>query len=505
MALSSPDQTASTPQVGDRYRVLLDIGRALAEERGLHAIHEALHRETVRFLPADGFFVFLWDAESDIARIVYWADRGERHHEGEEFRGSKSEVIRLARAIRVDDDLEARSLVTLGGEAGHLTRSAVAAPLRTDAGVMGAISVQSYRPHQYDEGDMELLQGIADVASTALRHALRVEELDRRRREAEQILDVVRELSGSLDEGEVLRQMGDSARTLLEAEHAQVWTLDDGALRIGSVSGDAALPSEVPIPGDGTLAELLLVRREAVILEDVRESGLLPEMLRDGARCRSLMIVPLVAGDRGIGALSVGSEGHRHFGPDEARLLHRLAGHAALALENARLHAKLHALSLTDPLTGLPNRRHLELHLEQEFQAARRGRPLSVVLFDLDDFKQYNDALGHLAGDDALRSVGRILDSETRAMNLVARYGGDEFVAVLSDTDEEGARRHARRVARRLARNPVAGPLALRISWGVAQFTDDADSAKSLLDAADRALYRSKTTSDDAPAPETLP
>jgi two-component system, cell cycle response regulator len=173
-------------------------------------------------------------------------------------------------------------------------------------------------------------------------------------------------------------------------------------------------------------------------------------------------------------------------------VLQRLAGHAALALENARLHARLRALSLTDPLTDLPNRRHLELHLAQEFAAARRGRALAVVLFDVDYFKEFNDTLGHLAGDDALRAIGEIMTGETRAMNLVARYGGDEFVAVLSDTDLEGGERHAERVAQRLGRHPVLGPLGLTLSAGVAEFRDSMEHVEDLLDTADRNLYRSK-------------
>ncbi len=151
-------------------------------------------------------------------------------------------------------------------------------------------------------------------------------------------------------------------------------------------------------------------------------------------------------------------------------------------------------MSLTDPLTGLPNRRHLELHLSQELAAARRGRKLSVVLFDLDNFKQYNDTLGHLAGDEVLSAVGDVLAGETRAMNLVARYGGDEFLAVLSDTSVEGARQHADRVAARVAKHPSLGPAGITLSAGVAGFDDRTSSIAELIQAADEDMYRSKAS-----------
>lgn len=203
-------------------------------------------------------------------------------------------------------------------------------------------------------------------------------------------------------------------------------------------------------------------------------------------------MAPLNFGDRVTGALAVGVAHDRAFAEEDAHLIERLAGHASVALKNARLHASLQALSLTDPLTGLPNRRHLELHLGQEMAAARRGRKLSVVLFDLDNFKTYNDTLGHLAGDEVLHAMGEVLSGETRAMNLVARYGGDEFLAVLSDTSLEGARQHARRVADRVSRHPSLGPHGITVSAGIAAFDGSADSIKDLIQAADEDMYRSK-------------
>jgi len=164
-----------------------------------------------------------------------------------------------------------------------------------------------------------------------------------------------------------------------------------------------------------------------------------------------------------------------------------------VALENARLHSNLQALSLTDPLTGLPNRRRLQIHMDKEVAAARRGRNLVIVVFDLDDFKRYNDALGHLAGDDILRSFAQILDDENRAMNLVARYGGDEFVSILSDADMDGARLYIHRVTARVATDPIMGEKGVTVSIGMAEF--DRSSMKTMDDviqAADTDMYRVK-------------
>jgi two-component system, cell cycle response regulator len=204
------------------------------------------------------------------------------------------------------------------------------------------------------------------------------------------------------------------------------------------------------------------------------------------------LVVPLQGGDQVIGALSVTGARGRDFRPGDARLLERLAGHAAVAMENARLHSALHTLSLTDPLTRLPNRRQLDIHLSREFAAAQRGRALSVVLFDVDSFKEYNDTAGHVAGDSALEALARIMADETRAMNLVARYGGDEFLAVLSDTDLEGAERHADRIHRRVLADPFLSEAGLTLSSGAAVFDEDMDRVEDLIRAADRDMYRAK-------------
>jgi diguanylate cyclase (GGDEF)-like protein len=175
------------------------------------------------------------------------------------------------------------------------------------------------------------------------------------------------------------------------------------------------------------------------------------------------------------------------------RLLERLGFQASVAVANARLHEEVRALSLTDPLTGLPNRRHLDLFLEKEFAAARRGRKVAVMLFDLDSFKAYNDSAGHQAGDDALRAFANVLAAQTRAMNLAARFGGDEFVTVLTDSDRRGAVAHAQRVARSIDAHPLLGTIGLRATIGIATFLQRMGEPGDLIRAADLDMYRRKT------------
>lgn len=149
-------------------------------------------------------------------------------------------------------------------------------------------------------------------------------------------------------------------------------------------------------------------------------------------------------------------------------------------------------LAFTDLLTGLPNRRHARVFLENEFAAAERGRLLSVVLFDLDRFKEYNDRYGHGAGDQALRRFGEILSDHTRKMNLSARFGGEEFLSILAGSDDQGARIFAERIRTVVNADETLRGDGITVSAGIAGYHPATGSPDELLAAADHALYRAK-------------
>ena len=165
-----------------------------------------------------------------------------------------------------------------------------------------------------------------------------------------------------------------------------------------------------------------------------------------------------------------------------------------------RLHTermRAEELALTDELTGLPNRRYVRLTLEREFAAARRGRPLVLIYFDLDRFKQYNDRHGHSAGDEALRAVADALSTQTRAMNISGRWGGEEFLCVLSSAEIAGALVYVERVKARLRELPLEAG-AITMSCGLASFQPGMRSPEDLIAAADAALYEAKAAGLDS-------
>jgi diguanylate cyclase (GGDEF)-like protein len=221
----------------------------------------------------------------------------------------------------------------------------------------------------------------------------------------------------------------------------------------------------------------------------------------------AIVIAPLRVGDAVIGTLTVWREDERDaasFSAQEAELIRHFATLAALAYANARQREQLRELASTDPLTGLPNRRTFQERLEAELARSRRdGRPLSLVLFDVDDFKSVNDRDGHPAGDAVLSGFARVLDAETRGADVVCRIGGEEFAALLPGADAEDAARYAERALARM-RETALHTWPVTASAGVATTCGDRAGA-DLFRRADDCLLAAKRAGKDRVAAERRP
>ncbi len=179
-----------------------------------------------------------------------------------------------------------------------------------------------------------------------------------------------------------------------------------------------------------------------------------------------------------------------------------LATNAGTALGNIKEHQEVERLSVTDPLTGVNNFRHLTTMLARELERASRfGHPLGVLMLDIDRFKPVNDIHGHAAGDAVLRELARRVQECVREVDTVARYGGEEFALLLPETDVEGASKLAQRVLTAIRSEvfhlPDGPDIVITASMGVASFPDHGSTATDVMRAADDALYRAKTGGRD--------
>ena len=294
---------------------------------------------------------------------------------------------------------------------------------------------------------------------------------------AARLLDAVRGLNESLDPSRVLARVCEEAARLLDADSASVFlgTGADGVRTRATYGQPAERIGEAVNPGEGLVGEVM-----------ERDEPMLAERA---------LAVPLRWEGRLRGALAVGYQLDRGATRDELALLEAFGDLAAAACRNASAHAALALAARTDTLTGCLNHAAMHDALHREFERCRRkGHALSLVILDLDEFKQVNERHGHLAGDEVLRQVGESVRHSVRAYDLVARYGGDEFAVIAIDADEATATEVALRVVEAIGR--ALGGLGPRgqataATAGVAEREPD-DSPTALIARADRALLHGK-------------
>jgi len=227
------------------------------------------------------------------------------------------------------------------------------------------------------------------------------------------------------------------------------------------------------------------------------------------ARITDVIVAPLVVHDALVGVMAALATDGAPLSADAAALVPIVAGRAEIVVENAFLHEHTKILATTDALTGLLNRRVFREGITREFERSRRirlskrsGGDLSVIMLDVDFFKNFNDTYGHQLGDKVLKMVATVLTTVARrATDMVARYGGEEFVIVAPDTSLENATSVAERIRQMLRATPVdssSGPLHVAASFGVAAYpTCGATNVETLIEQSDEALYRAKRNGRD--------
>jgi diguanylate cyclase (GGDEF)-like protein len=409
-------------------------------------------------------------------------------------RGVIGRVFRTATAALVQD---------IGKDADFLpfavgVQSEMAVPVRVDGAVFGVVDVQSAQ--LLDQFDLELLALITQRISAAIQQAERFANAERRAARAETLLDIGVSLGASLDPGAVVEAVLDQIARLVPYEGAALLTMtDSGTLRLADGRGPFAVNADLfegVEPGDYSLTKTMTETGKPFLISDVptHYGGATPPAF---AWLGSVIVAPLRVEGHLIGAIMVGGTTRARYTPDDAAIVAELARHAAIALRNAQRHDAVARAAQTDALTGLFNRGALLERLERELERSRRyGRSLAVIFFDLDRFKSLNDTYGHQFGDRVLRDLARIAAETVRSIDLVGRYGGEEFVAVLPETDGAQALVVAERLRTNVARHrldlPSGEEVRATISAGVAVFPADATTMDTLLRIADTALYAAK-------------
>ncbi len=382
-----------------------------------------------------------------------------------------------------------------------LPESMLLAPMTYDDAVIGVLVLSKIGLDQFTDDDLRLLVIYASFAAQAMANADSTERLreqsaalERQVRSQRAILDISESILSTLDGRAVLESVTERLGGLIACDNIAIEVVDPstGLLTPLTARGihaeDYLLPWE---PGETGIATWVVEHNEPTYVSDERNDPRVnhfkPGDIQDGC----LIVVPLRGRDGAIGVLTLERIGVGvSFTPDEFDLVQLFAAQVSIALQNAAVFRAVEIRAQTDDLTGLLNHGTFQERLEG---AVHGGGLFSLIMLDLDDFRDVNNTLGHQAGDRHLRSIAEALAHAGRESDQLFRYGGDEFSILLPGTDAPGAMHVAERVASAIR----AVGVGMSASIGVATYPNDGDDARTVLLAADRACFVAKRQGRD--------
>jgi diguanylate cyclase (GGDEF)-like protein/putative nucleotidyltransferase with HDIG domain len=312
------------------------------------------------------------------------------------------------------------------------------------------------------------------------------------------LYEIARTFGSSLDVKNTVEALVDKVGHVVPFDTCVVYLYDEikGYATASHVAGqnESALLGKCVAPGEGVTGFALANRSP---INQLHPSLDLPGLQLEKAY-RSMVALPLFKDEILLGAVSVYSTQLEQYTDDHMRLLETVTRLASDALSNAMHHAQAESNALTDALTGLPNARYIALRFDEEAARARRtARPFQVVMLDLDDFKLVNDTFGHKVGDKVLRKMGGIIQAQLREYDFLARYAGDEFVAIVQELVPPQVEELRSRIERAVSEFSLnvrgKGQARVGISVGTATFGVEGETLDQLLVAADQAMYRAKS------------
>ena len=505
-AIGSARLADSRRGLAERLSSIADLAGRLS---GLHdraSIAAAIVEEAKRLIEHDSVRVYHVDHDTRMCEPIAFEGTflGTTDPDMETLRMAIGEgvtgwVAKNGRPLRLVDASEDPRVVIVGE---RKPESMLIVPMIQDEVVRGVIVVSAMGKARFDNDDEVTLTIFAAAAVQALINAENVERLRRQQDEMElqlegqrRLLDVNERLLSTLDPAGVLELIADSLRAIVPYDSLTIYRADRATgMRRAVIArdrfADEILAHESPIH-DG-LTGWVIKHGEAVLANDAHLDERTVQVPNTPFEPESIMVVPLIVDGEAIGTLNVGrlGEAESHFTQNEYELTKLFAGQASIAMQNAQTHREVRVRAEQDALTGLRNHGAFQRELGGAVEA---GRPFAVLMLDLDDFKSFNDANGHPAGDGLLVELAEAMTRATRETDRIYRYGGDEFAALLPGADRVVAHDVAERIRRAVrertasSAHPDAGLVS--ISAGVACYPEDGRTKDELVAIADRALY----------------
>ena len=369
------------------------------------------------------------------------------------------------------------------------TRSELAIPLMVGDEVMGVLDCQSDQPDHFDRETIDLLTLFSTQASMALQNA-RLHALEQQRaRQLRAINAVAQQCTAVLDLEELLGRVCELVQQSFQSEQVSLLLREQEELVLRAHHGGLTPLVERGArfaAGEQPWSEIL-AKSSTLIQSRAQGSELYAETA-------TRMSVPLISFGQVLGILLLDSSRSGVFSESDVQPLESVADICSTAIQNAHYVERVKQLAYIDGLTGIFNRRFFELRIAEEIERARRHKSgMAVIMADIDQFKNLNDDFGHLLGDEVLRQVSSLFQQQLRKIDVVCRYGGEEFGLILPQTGASHALRVAEKLRRAVESWKFPGvPRTVTISAGIGVFPDHGTTRDELVRAADNGLYAAK-------------
>ncbi len=481
----------------EEMRLLNEIGRTLSSSRNFDELLERMHAEMQKLLDVSNFYIALYDPlkeevsfELEVKGGSFLPKRRRRVRNG-----LTEYILRHKEPLLIREDFTG-VMTRLGVEPGRTAKSFCAVPILLHGEALGVIGIVSYTQERvFDEEHIEVLTILAAQAAVAMENARLFAEEQRRARQLALLNNVSRKAISTFNPEEMLAAIAAEIHASLPYDHLGLGVLDyatrEVVIQAEAGHGAQGLNRRIKL-GEGCIGQVAMTATSRQIdnLAEFPNPGDCQPILPDA---QSLLVLPIVYADQLLGVFNVESRKPRAFREEDVLLLRTLADQIASALHNAFVFQKTQEQAITDGLTGVKTHRFFMEALNGEWRRATRvDRSFSLLLLDLDKFKFVNDYFGHLEGDMVLQRVGRILDQSVRRSDVVARYGGDEFVVLMPETNSEQAYRLADKLREWLAADPLLREKKITASVGIASYPQHANTPPELIQIADASMYLSK-------------
>jgi len=494
--------------------LLLETARVLAREFDIDEIFRRFHSLIGRVMDASIFYAALLTPDGEALEIHYNAEFNKASSERIRMPTTtiSGEVVRTGRPviIRNPEDWDRVRSVTIGDALNPA--SALIVPMKLADRVLGVLSVQSNRAHAYTETDCEIFVAISEQLAVAIENSKNLLASTQRAADLNLLVEVASAVSSELDLHRVFSKIHAQVKRVIDAPlfYVALSSGESDSVRLEYLVEGEKVFEPQKYSTSGTLVGMVMASGKPIYVRNADERDrLTKQAIGSGpTTVQSVVAVPMIVGGKTIGAISAQSYEPDAYSLRHMQLLGAIAEQSAVAVQNARLYERARVLADHDPLTELLHHRGIQDRLSIELKRAQRssGR-LALLMIDIDKFKNFNDTYGHPAGDRVLKTVAAALQRVARDTDVVGRYGGDEFCAILPDTDVDAAWKVAGRLVAEVNRRPFeiedGRAVPIDLSIGVAVYPDDAQRREDLIQSADESLYDKKRAA--ATSPTTAP